>query len=148
MLTIYSDDYYMKQAILEAEKAAIAGEVPVGAIIVCNNKIISRAHNQTQLLNDVTAHAEILAITSATSFLGSKYLTDCTLYVTLEPCCMCAGALFWSQISKVVYGAGDDERGFMRFGKEMLHPDTNVQYGILHEECGAIMKSFFKSLRK
>lgn len=148
MLTIYSDDYYMKQAILEAEKAAIAGEVPVGAIIVCNNKIISRAHNQTQLLNDVTAHAEILAITSATSFLSSKYLTDCTLYVTLEPCCMCAGALFWSQISKVVYGAGDDERGFMRFGKEMLHADTNVQYGILHEECGAIMKSFFKSLRK
>ena len=147
MLTIYGDEYYMKQALTEAERAAESGEVPVGAVVVCNKKIISRAYNQTQLLNDVTAHAEILAITSAASFLDSKYLNDCTMYITLEPCAMCAGALYWSQIGRVVYGAGDDERGFMRFGKEMLHPDTKIEFGVMHKECSQILKDFFKQRR-
>lgn len=148
MLTVHGDDYFMKQALVEAQKAAELGEVPVGAVIVCDKRIIARAHNQTQLLSDVTAHAEILAITSAASYLGSKYLTDCTLYVTLEPCNMCAGALYWSQISKVVYGASDDQRGFMNYGKEMLHPKTKLEYGVLHDECAALLKQFFKSKRE
>jgi tRNA(adenine34) deaminase len=148
MLTIYSDDYYMEQAIKEAQKAQEAGEVPVGAIIVCNKQIIARAHNQTQILNDVTAHAEIMAITSASSYLGSKYLKDCTLYVTLEPCIMCAGALYWSQIDRVVYGASDEKRGFMRYGKELLHPGTKLEYGIKHDICAAMMTQFFESRRK
>ena len=147
MLTVHGDDYYMKQALAEAQKAAEIGEVPVGAVIVSNKQIIARAHNQTQLLNDVTAHAEMLAITSAATYLGSKYLTDCTLYVTLEPCPMCAGALYWSQLTKVVYGASDDTRGFMRYGKELLHPKTKLEYGILHEECAAIIKDFFQAKR-
>lgn len=147
MLTVHGDDYFMKQALAEAQKAADAGEVPVGAVMVCNKQIIARAHNQTQLLNDVTAHAEMLAITAAATYLGSKYLTDCTLYVTLEPCPMCAGALYWSQLSKVVYGASDDTRGFMRYGKELLHPKTKLEYGILHNECAHLMKSFFHEKR-
>lgn len=147
MLTVHGDDYFMKQALAEAQKAAEAGEVPVGAVMVCNKQIIARAHNQTQLLNDVTAHAEMLAITAAATYLGSKYLTDCTLYVTLEPCPMCAGALYWSQLSKVVYGASDDTRGFMRYGKELLHPKTKLEYGILHNECAHLMKSFFHEKR-
>jgi tRNA(adenine34) deaminase len=148
MLTIYSDDYYMEQAIKEAQKAQEAGEIPVGAIIVCQKQIIARAHNQTQVLNDVTAHAEIMAITSASSYLGSKYLKDCTLYVTLEPCIMCAGALYWSQIDRVVYGASDEKRGFMRYGKELLHPGTKLEYGIKHDTCAAMMSNFFENKRK
>lgn len=148
MLSVQGDDYFMKQAILEAKKAAMMGEVPVGAVIVCNKQIIARAHNQTQLLNDVTAHAEMLAITAAATHLGNKYLPDCSLYVTLEPCPMCAGALQWSQLSKVVYGASDDQRGFMRYGKEMLHPKTKLEFGIMHEECSQLLTDFFKAKRK
>jgi len=147
MLTVHGDDYFMKQALAEAQKAADIGEVPVGAVIVCNKQIIARAHNQTQLLQDVTAHAEMLAITAAATYLGSKYLTDCTLYVTLEPCPMCAGALQWSQISKIVYGASDDTRGFMRYGKEMVHPKTKLEYGVKHDECSEMLKTFFAKKR-
>jgi tRNA(adenine34) deaminase len=146
-LSIFSDDHFMKQALKEAQKAFESDEVPVGAIIVANNQIIARAHNQTQLLHDVTAHAEIIAITSATNFLNAKYLPDCTLYVTVEPCVMCAGALFWSQIGRVVYGADDEKRGFMRFGKSILHPKTKVEYGVLHKECSELMSNFFKEKR-
>jgi tRNA(adenine34) deaminase len=147
MLSILSDEHYMKMALNEAQKAFDSDEVPVGAIIVCQNQIIAKAHNQTQLLNDVTAHAEILAITSASSYLNQKYLTDCTLYVTLEPCIMCAGALFWSQISRVVFAAPDDKRGFMRYGKELLHPETKLEFGIMMDECGEIIRRFFKEKR-
>jgi len=147
MLTVHSDEYFMDQALKEAAKAEMAGEVPIGAVIVCKKQIIARAYNQTETLNDVTAHAEILAITSASAFLGGKYLKDCTLYVTLEPCIMCSGALFWSQIDRVVYGAGDEKRGFMRYGKELLHPATKLEYGIRHEECLELIRKFFKNKR-
>ncbi|HMR87872.1 MAG TPA: nucleoside deaminase [Saprospiraceae bacterium] len=147
MLSIYSDDYFMTQAIREAEKARDAGEIPVGAIVVCQKQIIARAHNQTQILNDVTAHAEIMAITAASSYLGNKYLHECTLYVTLEPCIMCAGALAWAQLDRVVYGASDEKRGFMRYGKELLHPKTKLEYGIKHDECAALMTEFFAQKR-
>jgi len=121
--------------------------VPVGAVVVCENRIIAKAHNQTERLTDVTAHAEILAITSAAEYLGSKYLNECTVYVTLEPCVMCAGALAWAQIGRIVYGANDDSKGFMRFGKRILHPKTKVEFGILMEECSNLLKSFFKNKR-
>lgn len=147
MINLYTDEYFMKEALKEAKRALEEGEVPVGAVVVANNKIIARAYNQTQLLNDVTAHAEILGITAASSALGAKYLTECTLYVTLEPCLMCAGALMWSQIGKVIYGASDDKRGFMRYGKEVLHPSTKLEFGVLHDECSFIMTNFFKSRR-
>ena len=147
MLTIFSDEHFMRQALKEAQKALEEDEVPVGAVVVANNQIIGRAHNQTQLLQDVTAHAEIMAVTAATNFLNSKYLQDCTLYVTLEPCVMCAGALFWAQIGRVVYGAGDEKRGFMRFGKTLLHPKTKLEFGVLHDECSELISSFFKSKR-
>lgn len=147
MLSIHRDDYFMKQAIKEAEKALAADEIPVGAVIVTNNKIIARAHNQTELLNDVTAHAEIMAITAAADFLGSKYLSKCTLYVTLEPCIMCAGALAWSQMSRIVFGASDYKKGFMRYGKELLHPRTRLEYGVLNEECEQLLNEFFQSKR-
>jgi tRNA(adenine34) deaminase len=147
MLSINSDDYYMQQALRQARLAAEAGEVPVGAIVVCGNQIIARGHNQTEQLTDVTAHAEIIAITAASNYLGSKYLPDCTLYVTLEPCVMCAGALAWAQVGRVVYGAADDKRGFMRFGRELLHPKTKVEFGIRHDECSALMTEFFRSRR-
>ncbi|MDF1698236.1 MAG: nucleoside deaminase [Saprospiraceae bacterium] len=147
MLTVQGDAYFMKQALIEAQKAYDQGEVPVGAVIVSNKHIIARAHNQTEMLTDVTAHAEMIAITSAADYLGGKYLQDCTLYVTLEPCNMCAGALYWSQISKVVYGAGDEKRGFMKYGKELLHPKTKVEYGVLHEECAGLLHRFFKERR-
>ena len=137
----------MKQAYNEALKAYDNGEVPVGAVIVCNNTIIARGHNQTEALTDVTAHAEIIVITSANSYLGSKYLNDCTLYVTLEPCPMCAGAIKWSQISRVVYGCSDDKGGFMKFGKEMLHPETKLEFGIMNNECSELLKKFFKEKR-
>lgn len=147
MLSIYSDDYFMQQALKEARQALLKGEIPVGAVVVCDNKIIARGHNQTEQLQDVTAHAEMIALTAAANNLGSKYLPECTLYVTLEPCVMCAGALFWTQIGRVVYGAADDKRGFMRFGKTLLHPKASIEYGVLEAECAEIISGFFKSKR-
>ncbi|WP_418636457.1 nucleoside deaminase [Winogradskyella sp.] len=138
----FDDTYFMKRALQEAEAAFEKGEIPVGAVIVVENRIIARTHNLTELLNDVTAHAEMQAITSAANFLGGKYLNKCTLYVTLEPCQMCAGALYWSQISKIVYGASDVQRGFKTLGTT-LHPKTEVVSGILAEEASALMKRFF-----
>ena len=147
MLSVYSDDHFMKQALIEAQKAYDSGEVPVGAVIVCQNQIIARAHNQTELLNDVTAHAEMLAYTAATQFLGAKYLTDCKLYVTLEPCTMCAGALYWSQIPEIIYGASDEKRGALRMEPNPFHPKTKLSGGVRADVCSEIMKSFFKSKR-
>ena len=147
MAELFSDEYFMKLALAEAQKAAELGEVPVGAIVVANNMVIAKAHNQVQLLEDVTAHAEILAITSASTYLGAKYLRDCTMYVSLEPCVMCAGALRWSQIGKVVFGAADEQNGFMNYGKELLHSKTKVEYGVLHDDCAQIIKAFFQSRR-
>jgi len=143
----FSDEYFMKQALEEAHKAFDVDEIPVGALIVCNNRIIARAHNLTERLNDVTAHAEMQAITAAANFLGGKYLKDCTLYVTLEPCNMCAGALAWSQISRIVYGAADPKRGFTAFSPSPLHPRTEVVAGIMEEESASLVKSFFKKRR-
>lgn len=137
----------MKKALQEAELAFEKGEIPVGALIVVDNKIIARTHNLTELLNDVTAHAEMQAITSAANYLGGKYLTGCTLYVTLEPCQMCAGALYWSQISKIVFGASDEHRGFEKMGTQ-LHPKTTVVRGVLAEEAANLMKLFFAGKRK
>ncbi len=136
----------MKQALAEAQKAFDAGEVPVGAVIVAQNKIIGKGHNHTERLNDVTAHAEMQAITAAANYIGAKYLIDCTLYVTLEPCVMCGGALFWSQIGKVVYGASDEKRGYKKAGNS-LHPKTEVISGIMADECAELVKTFFKKLR-
>ncbi len=147
MLSIFSDEYFMQQALKEAELARQSGEIPVGAVVVCDQKIIARGHNQTEQLHDVTAHAEMIALTAAANYLGAKYLNECTLYVTLEPCVMCAGALFWSQIGRVVYGAADDKRGFMRFGKSLLHPKTVVEYGILEASCAENLRRFFKEKR-
>ena len=147
MENTFSDEYFMKKALQEAELAFEKGEIPVGALIVVDNKIIARTHNLTELLNDVTAHAEMQAITSAANFLGGKYLTGCTLYVTLEPCQMCAGALYWSQISKVVFGASDENRGFEKMGTQ-LHPKTNVVRGVLAEEASELIKRFFAGKRK
>jgi tRNA(adenine34) deaminase len=142
-----TDEQYMKQALQEAHKAFSEGEVPIGAIIVCRGQVIARGHNLTERLHDVTAHAEMQAITAATEYLGGKYLTDCTLYVTVEPCIMCAGALGWSQIPRIVYGAGDDKRGFRRFAPQALHPRCEVVSGVLEEECATLMKSFFQKKR-
>lgn len=141
------DERYMRMALQEARAAFEAGEIPVGAVVVCKGRVVARAHNLTECLGDVTAHAEMQAITSAAASLGGKYLTDCTLYVTLEPCVMCAGAIGWSQLSRVVFGAGDDKRGYRRFAPEALHPKTRVESGILADECAALMKSFFKRRR-
>ena len=142
MENIFDDTYFMKKALQEAEAAFEKGEVPVGAVIVIDNRIIARAHNLTEILNDVTAHAEMQAITAAANFLGGKYLQNCTLYVTLEPCQMCAGALYWSQISNIVYGAKDDQRGCGVMGTK-LHPKTKIKGGVLAEETSALMKRFF-----
>ncbi|MEL6867455.1 MAG: nucleoside deaminase [Bacteroidota bacterium] len=147
MINVYTDTYFMKQALIEAQKAFDKGEVPVGAVIVSQNRIIARAHNDTEQLTDVTAHAEMMAITAAAQYLGSKYLQDCTLYVTLEPCLMCAGALAWAQLGKLVYGAVDEKRGFMTIGRKVLHPRTKVAYGIMMEECSALLNEFFSQLR-
>lgn len=147
-MELYSDDYFMNEALKEARKAFEADEVPVGAVVVANNKIIARAHNYTERLNDVTAHAEMQAITSAANAIGGKYLNDCTLYVTLEPCIMCAGALHWSHISKVVYGARDEKRGYAKVSPAVLHPKTVVVHGILENECAVLLKDFFASKRK
>jgi tRNA(adenine34) deaminase len=139
-MELYSDEYFMNEALKEARKAYDADEVPVGVVIVAENKIIARAHNLTELLNDVTAHAEMQAITSAANFIGGKYLNDCILYVTLEPCLMCAGALYWSHITKVVYGASDDKRGFSKLNQPVLHPKTILVKGVLEEECSTLLK--------
>ncbi len=141
------DEEFMRRALMEAQAAFDEDEIPVGAVIVCKDRIISRAHNLTEMLTDVTAHAEMQAITAAANFLGGKYLTDCTLYVTVEPCVMCAGALGWSQISRIVYGASDEKRGFTRFAPDAIHPKTEVVAGVLEEECSALMKEFFKKKR-
>ena len=146
MINIFTDDYFMQKAFQEAIIAFDKGEIPVGAIIVIDNKIIARCHNLTELLNDVTAHAEMQAITAAANFIGGKYLKGCTLYVTLEPCQMCAGALYWSQISKIVFGARDEQRGFLTLGTK-LHPKTEIVQGILAQECADIVKLFFSTKR-
>ena len=147
MENIFTDEYFMKKALQEAEIAFEKGEIPVGAVIVVNNTIIARSHNLTEMLNDVTAHAEMQSITAAANFLGGKYLKDCTLYVTLEPCQMCAGALYWSQITKIVFGARDEQRGFMVMGTK-LHPKTAVVSGVMANEAADLMKRFFVSRRK
>jgi tRNA(adenine34) deaminase len=147
MSELFTDEYFMKLALAEARKAYDAGEVPVGAVVVANDRIIGKGHNLTEKLNDVTAHAEMQAITAAANYLGAKYLTECTLYVTLEPCVMCAGALFWSQIPKVVYGASDEKRGYGKYGA-LLHPQTNIISGVMAEECSILLKEFFKQLRE
>ena len=143
----FTHEYFMKKALQEAEIAFAKGEIPVGAIIVIDNKVIARSHNLTEMLNDVTAHAEMQAITSAANFIGGKYLKGCTLYVTLEPCQMCAGALYWSQISKIVFGASDDQRGFETLGTT-IHPKTEVIKGVLAQEAADLMLRFFAEKRK
>ena len=141
------DVLFMKQALLEAEKAARRGEIPVGAVVVCQGRIIARSHNLTETLTDVTAHAEMQAITAAANYLGGKYLTNCTLYVTVEPCVMCSGAIAWSQLGRLVFGASDEKRGYQRYAPQALHPKTVVEQGVLAEECGQLMKDFFKKRR-
>jgi tRNA(adenine34) deaminase len=146
-MELFNDEYYMRRAIQEAEVAFKEGEVPIGVVVVSQNRIIVRAHNLTETLTDITAHAEMQAITAAANLLGGKYLNECTLYVTIEPCIMCAGALGWSQIGKVVYGASDEKRGFRRFASEALHPKTEVVSGVLEKECAQIVKEFFLKKR-
>ena len=141
------DTYYMKQALAEARQAAERGEVPVGAVVVCKDRIIARAHNLTETLTDVTAHAEMQAITAAASALGGKYLNECTLYVTVEPCVMCAGAIGWSQLKRLVFGAKDDKRGYRRYAPQALHPKTEVVQGVMADECSRLMKEFFAARR-
>lgn len=142
----YDSNYFMRQALIEAEKAFAKGEVPIGAVVVSRDRIIARAHNLTETLNDVTAHAEMQAITAAADYIGGKYLQDCTLYVTVEPCQMCAGALYWAQIKNIVYGATDEQRGCIAMGTK-LHPRTNIQGGLLEEDCVALMQDFFRGKR-
>ena len=147
MSTAADDIRYMKMALDEAARAFDEDEVPVGAVVVCKGRVIARAHNLTETLTDVTAHAEMQAITAAANHLGGKYLNDCTLYVTVEPCVMCAGALGWAQLGRLVYGAGDEKRGFQRFAPQALHPKTEVAVGVMAEECSALMKQFFSERR-
>jgi tRNA(adenine34) deaminase len=147
-MELYTDDFFMKEALKEAGKAFDIGEVPVGAVVVCQNKIIARAHNQTEKLTDATAHAEMLAITAASNYLGSKYLSECTLYVTLEPCVMCGGALHWVQLMKLVYGASDLQRGFSLSKSPVLHPKTNVLGGVKKDDCKVLVDDFFKRIRE
>ena len=142
------DSFFMKQALMEAQKAFEAGEVPVGAIVTCKGRIVGRGHNLTETLTDVTAHAEMQAITSAANTLGGKYLNECTLYVTVEPCTMCAGAIGWAQMGKLIYGASDEKRGYTRFAPNALHPKTIVEKGLMAEECVQLMKSFFQQRRE
>ena len=146
-ILVFDDEYFMREAIKEAKFAYEKDEVPIGAIIVSGTKIIARAHNLTERLTDVTAHAEMQAFTCASNFIGGKYLNECTLYVTIEPCIMCAGAAYWTQISRLVYGASDDKRGFTKFGTGILHPKTTVSKGILEDECALLISNFFKRKR-
>lgn len=143
----FDDVYFMKRAFQEAQLAYEKGEVPVGAVVVANNRIIARAHNLTETLTDVTAHAEMQAVTAAANLLGGKYLNECTLYVTLEPCVMCAGALGWAQLGRLVYGASDEKRGFSKFAPKGLHPKTEVASGVLGDDCADLMTAFFKERR-
>ncbi len=147
MLSVFSDDYFMKEAYKQALYALEEGEIPIGAVVVSQNKIIARAYNQTEKLNDVTAHAEILAITAASNYLGNKYLHECTLYVTVEPCVMCAGASYWAQLKRVVFGTNDPKRGFRRFGSTLLHPKTEIESGIMAHECAHLVTEFFLNKR-
>ena len=147
MIEPFGDEYFMKRAFAEAIQACDEGEIPVGAVVVAGNKIIARAHNLTETLNDVTAHAEMQAITAAANHLGGKYLDDCTLYVTLEPCAMCAGALGWAQTGRIVFGASDSKRGYQRFAPNALHPKTEVLGGVLETECAELLQEFFKNKR-
>lgn len=146
-LSVFSDEHFMKEALKEAQKAFREDEVPVGAVVVCQDRIIARAHNLTQKLNDVTAHAEMQAYTSAANFLGSKYLPECTIYVTLEPCVMCAGAFLWAQFGKIVFGASDPQKGYQRINELLIHPKTQVVSGIMEKECGDLLKEFFRKKR-
>ncbi len=146
-MTQKNDERYMRAALQEAQRAFDENEIPVGAVVVCRDTIIARAHNMTERLTDVTAHAEMQAITAAAEYLGGKYLTECTLYVTVEPCIMCAGALGWAQMGGVVFGTSDEKRGYQRFAPQALHPRTEVRSGVLQEECAALMKDFFKRKR-
>ena len=142
-----TDEQFMRQALIEAQQAAVEDEIPIGAVVVCQGRIIARAHNLTERLTDVTAHAEMQAITAAATALGGKYLTECTLYVTVEPCVMCAGAIAWAQLGRLVYGAADEKRGFYRYAPEALHPKTQVERGVLEAECAALMQAFFRKKR-
>ena len=146
--TIYSDEYFMNEAIKEAHKALEADEIPIGAVIVMKNKIIARAHNLTERLNDVTAHAEMQAFTAASNYLSAKYLQESTLYVTVEPCVMCAGAAYWTQISRIVIGTSDSKRGYSAIGETLFHPKTEIVKGVLAEECKTLIQDFFKSKRE
>jgi len=147
MLSIHSDEHFMKLALQEAQMAFDEGEIPVGAVITAQNRVIAKAHNQVQRLNDVTAHAEMLAITAAQNHLGAKYLNECSLYVTLEPCVMCGGALYWAQLNKLIIGANDNKRGFSTKNNDILHPKTELVTGILSIDCEAIIHSFFNKIR-
>jgi tRNA(adenine34) deaminase len=147
-MIIFDDEYYMREALKEATKALEKDEVPVGAVIVSGDRIIARTHNLTEQLNDVTAHAEMQAFTSASEYIGGKFLEDCTLYVTLEPCVMCAGASFWTRISRIVYGTEDEKRGYSLLEESIIHPKTKVSRGVLEKECAALLKSFFEKKRK
>jgi tRNA(adenine34) deaminase len=147
VLTVLSDEHFMKEAFKEAMYAFEKNEVPVGAVIVCKNKIIARAHNQTETLNDVTAHAEMIALTSASNYLGSKYLPECDLYVTLEPCVMCAGAIYWAQFRRIIFGASDVKRGYSRIQDSLLHPKTEVVKGVMAKESEQLLQQFFNKLR-
>lgn len=148
MMELLNDEYFMREALKEAQKAFDAGEIPVGAVVVANKKIIARAHNLTQTLNDVTAHAEMQAITAAANAINGKYLSDCTMYITLEPCIMCAGALSWSQLGTLVYGSSDEKKGYLTYQTKVLHPKTQIKNGVLEKECRELLQTFFKKLRK
>lgn len=148
MFSVYSDESFMKEALKEAEKAFSMDEVPVGAVVVCNDQIVARSHNATEKLTDITAHAEMQALTAAMNFLGTKYLDQCTLYVTLEPCVMCAGALYWSQIGKVVYAAADQKRGFRTVSEKILHPSTSLVAGPFEKEAKTMLQTFFQQKRE
>ncbi len=147
MIDLFTDEYFMKEALKEAQMALSENEVPIGAVLVSNQRIIARAHNMTQALNDATAHAEMLAITAAENFLGSKYLNECTLYVTLEPCVMCAGASYWSRLGKLVYGASDERFGYKKAGNKLFHPKTEIVSGVMESETGNILRVFFEKKR-
>ena len=148
MIGVNTDEHYMREALRQAQYAFDEGEIPVGAVVVSGNKIIARAYNQTERLNDVTAHAEMLALTAAANYLGGKYLTDCTLYVSLEPCNMCAGALYWGQLKRLVFGASDEKRGYSQMTPSLLHPKTEVLRGVMGAECKVLVDDFFRQLRK